>query len=118
MPERPLILVIDDDQEFRESLAETLSDRGYRTIQAGNGREALDLLASERPSLILIDLMMPIMSGREFLQRVRRLSELKNTQLVMITATNDSMLSVKLDLPVVYKGNLDTILEIVRRRLG
>lgn len=117
-PERPLILIVDDDLEFRDGLTHALSERGYRTIPAGDGREALCLLASERPVLILIDLMMPTMGGREFVQRVRQIPHHKDVQLVIITAANDSMLGVTLDLPVVYKGNIDTILEIVRRRLG
>jgi CheY-like chemotaxis protein len=69
MPESPLVLVAEDDADTRELIAEVLGEGGYRVLAARNGREALDLLAGEPqvPSMIILDLMMPVMSGWEFL---------------------------------------------------
>jgi CheY-like chemotaxis protein len=63
----PTILVIDDDQGIRDVLLEVLSTEGYRVATATNGREALSQLEDRTlPSLILLDLMMPVMDGWQF----------------------------------------------------
>ena len=61
------ILLVEDDFDVREALVETLRDRGYEVESAGDGEQALELLHNGvRPGLILLDLMMPRMSGSEF----------------------------------------------------
>jgi CheY-like chemotaxis protein len=61
------ILLVEDDFDVREALAETLRDEGYTVDCAGDGEEALQYLrGGARPRLILLDLMMPRMSGSEF----------------------------------------------------
>lgn len=66
------ILVIDDDKDIRDTLTELLELEGFGVMQAKNGLEGFDLLeSSERPCMILLDLMMPIMSGWEFLKEIR-----------------------------------------------
>ena len=68
------ILLIEDDAEIREALIEVLGQLGHQTVGAGNGVEALSYLhANPAPCLILLDLMMPVMSGVEF--RTRQLAE-------------------------------------------
>ena len=61
------ILVVEDDTDVRESIREVLEDAGYHVATAANGKEGLDRLECARPSLILLDLMMPVMSGPELL---------------------------------------------------
>ncbi len=61
------ILLVEDDHDVREALGETLRDRGYDVQEATDGQNALEVLrAGLRPGLILLDLMMPRMSGAEF----------------------------------------------------
>jgi CheY-like chemotaxis protein len=60
------ILVVDDDVDIRESLVELLQAEGYVAVGAANGQEALGLLRSRRASVILLDLMMPVMDGFQF----------------------------------------------------
>ncbi|HEX4440900.1 MAG TPA: response regulator [Thermoanaerobaculia bacterium] len=70
MAERPRsggILVVDDDSRLRESVVLLLRDAGYVAKGAANGREALEIAEYESPSLILLDLMMPVMDGWQFL---------------------------------------------------
>ena len=71
------ILVVEDDYDIRESVVEVLEEEGYGVDAAGDGREALRLLseAHPKPSLILLDLMMPNMNGFEF-----RAEQLKNAE--------------------------------------
>lgn len=73
-PPAEIVLVVDDHLDTREALAVCVEADGYTVVTAANGREALDLLrAGLRPCVILMDLMMPVMSGYEF--RERQLSE-------------------------------------------
>jgi CheY-like chemotaxis protein len=62
------ILIVEDDFDIREALTQILEEEGYAVRGAANGREALDLVASEdpKPKLILLDLMMPVMNGWQF----------------------------------------------------
>ena len=62
----PSILVVDDDPDILQTLALCLSTEGYRILVASNGREALEVLEKEKPSVILLDLMMPVMDGWQF----------------------------------------------------
>jgi len=62
------VLVIEDDDEIRSGLREILSAEGYRVRTAANGKEALQVLRHFRPGLVFLDLMMPVMSGWEFLE--------------------------------------------------
>ena len=61
-----LVLVVDDDPDILQTLGLCLSREGYRVLMAANGREALDILDREHPSVILLDLMMPVMDGWQF----------------------------------------------------
>ena len=73
------VLVVDDDVDIRSVVSELLTDEGYQVKTAVNGRDALATLASWRPDVILLDLMMPIMDGWTFLdtrQSNRRLSRI------------------------------------------
>jgi two-component system, chemotaxis family, chemotaxis protein CheY len=65
------ILVIDDDESIRQIVRLFLSDEGYEVVEASNGQVALDALEDFRPSLILLDLRMPVMDGWEFARRYR-----------------------------------------------
>src|SRR5690242_2289106 len=62
----PLVLIIDDESSIVEMMSIVLTDEGYRVATATNGEEALEWLSSNRPDLILLDLLMPIMDGATF----------------------------------------------------
>ncbi len=63
------VLLVDDDPELRAAMSDFLTDRGYDVVEASNGAEALALARSRSPSLILLDMMMPVMDGSEFLRQ-------------------------------------------------
>jgi len=67
------ILVVDDDAGIRELISDTLADEGYVVVSAPDGAAALVMLEGWQPSLILLDLLMPLMDGDEFLRRYREL---------------------------------------------
>ena len=86
------VLIVDDDSYIREALTELLVDEGYRVLLARDGREALALLARDRPCLILLDIMMPVMDGVTFAHLLRRAAdtELAHTPIVLLTAVSDA----------------------------
>ena len=63
------ILVVDDDRAVRESLRRSLSFNGYSVALAQDGVEALDLIASDRPDALVLDVMMPKLDGLEVCRR-------------------------------------------------
>ena len=81
-----LVLVVEDDPSTRELVRRTLEGRGLRVSEAGNGRIALDRMEEETPALIVLDLMMPVMDGFEFLQRIRQSDDWRNVPVVVLTA--------------------------------
>ena len=66
------ILVVDDDDDFREALCEVLSEAGYPVEQAGNGELALKRMAVEKPGVVLLDLKMPVLDGWGVVERMRK----------------------------------------------
>src|SRR3984957_7733990 len=65
------ILVVDDEPQIRRVLRATLSSNGYEVIEAPSGQEAIDMVVTERPELILLDVNMPGMSGLEACNKIR-----------------------------------------------
>ena len=83
------ILVADDNDDIREAIVEALSGEGYHVVSARNGDEALRILRDlPVPTLILLDLMMPVMSGWEFLDAQKNDARFAAHQVVTISAVN------------------------------
>jgi CheY-like chemotaxis protein len=89
MPERGndrgAILVVDDDASLREQIVALLRDEGYRMLGAANGREALDVLETVTPKLILLDLSMPVMDGWQFLAEREHHSAARQAAVVLLS---------------------------------
>jgi CheY-like chemotaxis protein len=84
----PLVLVVDDDRDIRECLRDLLVEAGYQVQIAAHGRAALDLLhQGDRPAVILLDLMMPVMDGMTFRSHQLRDPQLASIPLVLVTAS-------------------------------
>ena len=79
-------LVVDDMPENRQVLRKTLEKEGWRVGEAENGKLALEQLATEAPALILLDLMMPVMDGFEFVFQVRQEERWRAIPIVVVTA--------------------------------
>ena len=82
----PAILVIEDDDDTRSLLCRTLVNHGFKVQEAENGRVALEKLRKFKPSLLLLDLMMPEMDGFEFAEEFRRNEEWRDTPIIVVTA--------------------------------
>ncbi|MGD2032535.1 MAG: response regulator [Gammaproteobacteria bacterium] len=79
-------LVVDDKPENRDVLRRALEQEGWQVREAENGRAALESLGDEEPSLILLDLMMPVMDGFEFVMEMRKLDSSSDIPIVVVTA--------------------------------
>ena len=108
------ILVVEDDTDVRESIREVLEDAGYNVTTAANGAEGLNRLEAKRPSLILLDLMMPVMSGPELLAILRQRGS--DVPVVVVSAYADQAdescgVSGVISKPVRLQKLLDTVRE-------
>ena len=83
------ILIVEDERPIREMIAFHLMRAGYDTLEAENCKEARQLLADERPSLALIDWMLPDMSGLELTRMLKRDKEFEDLAVIMLTARAD-----------------------------
>lgn len=88
--DRPLVLVVDDVFENRSSVQRRLARLGYDCQGAESGMEALDMLLTLSPTVILLDYMMPEMSGLTVLKRLRASPLHAHTPIIMLTARTDS----------------------------
>ena len=89
------ILVVDDEPDILALVAYHLARSGYRVSTAATGTEALHAARDERPALIVLDLMLPELSGFEVLERLRGDAQLANTPVLMLTARREEQDRVK-----------------------
>jgi DNA-binding response OmpR family regulator len=82
------ILVVDDETTLRETLVDALESEGFRVVAAADGREALTKFRAERPDLVLLDLMLPELSGIEVCRIIRAES---GVPIVMLTAKDSEL---------------------------
>ena len=85
----PNVLVVEDHADLRDMLAVLLESEGYDVQTAENGAEALSSLEKSRPDVILLDLMMPVMSGDEFRRRQLADPRYKDVPVICMTAAHD-----------------------------
>lgn len=83
------LLVVDDHPETRSIIVRVLQQEGYQVVSAANGAEGLKLADEEKPDLIMLDFMMPIMDGRETCERLRQRQEMAKVPIIMFTAVDD-----------------------------
>jgi CheY-like chemotaxis protein len=115
------VLVVDDDADVRRALEAVLTERGLAVLGAADGREGLELFCRERPRLVLADLEMPGMRGRELLRRVRSVDPGAAVVLMTGYATLDQAVAAMQEGAsdfLLKPVAIDRLLETVRRSLG
>ena len=85
----PLILVVEDENALVTLLRYNLEREGFQVIEAGDGEEALLLAREQQPDLILLDWMLPLLSGIEVCRQLRRLPETRSVPIIMLTARGE-----------------------------
>jgi len=110
MDHRPSVLVADDDEAIRQVISEVLRDEGYEVICAENGAQALRELCKERhPDLLLLDLMMPVMSGWEVLEQLQASEELSKIPVIVMSAMTAPGAREHLSKPIDLEGLLHAV---------
>ena len=83
------ILLVDDEPDILEFLGYNLEKEGYRVITAKNGQKGLKLAKEQKPQLVILDVMMPVMDGMETCAEIRKIPELADTMVAFLTARGE-----------------------------
>src|SRR6266542_14137 len=95
--ERSSVLVVDDDPNIRKMIIAALRREGYEFSEAPNGKEALEIMRARRPDVVVLDLMMPIVSGWEVLQERENDPELRQIPVIIVSATRAPEIATAVD---------------------
>ncbi len=92
---KPLILIVEDESALVTMLRYNLERDGYRIVEARDGEEALMVVREERPDLVLLDWMLPLMSGLEVCRQLRRRTETRDVPIIILTARGEELDKVR-----------------------
>ena len=92
---KPLVLVVEDESSLSTMLRYNLEKQGYRVDEAADGQEALTRIAEQQPDLVLLDWMLPVMSGIEVCRQIRRRSSTRELPVIMVTARAEDQDAVR-----------------------
>lgn len=114
--------MVEDDHDIRVAVRQSLEMAHYQVHSAPNGRDALKLLKKHKPDLIILDMVMPLMDGEEFLRSKNQDENLKDIPVILISAHEDK-LKLNEPLPFLKKPlDLDVILakvpQIINNKLN
>jgi CheY-like chemotaxis protein len=107
------VFIVEDDADFASALVELIADEGFRALRFSDGLQALDGLSRETPVLIITDLAMPGMSGAQLVRALRAHERWRSIPVVVVTGGNDTALPARLDTPVIYKPDIDSLLRVL-----
>ncbi len=120
--EKKEILVVDDDPYLRELMAITLEDQDFDVFLAEHGMNAQEVLSRRKPNLIILDMMMPVMDGLEFLKWLRE-EQKSNIPVIVMTAFDgdqkiDQLSSVGVSSILIKPVPVHKLLKVVREHMG
>ncbi len=122
----PKILIVDDEPHIRlllEQTLEELEEKGVTLLLADNGESAVEIIKKERPSLVLLDIMMPKLNGFDVCNKVKHELNMKDVYIIMLTAKGQEFDKKRgeqagADVYMTKPFNPDTIVEMVSNVLG
>ena len=115
------VLVVDDDPIIRDMVVDILDFEGYSAETARNGSEALSMLQGEESYLVLLDLMMPVMGGHEFCQRLNAQPEVRKRHIIILMSAMDKLEEAELLHPDAIMPKpcvVDDVLRVIKSFLG
>ena len=92
---KPLVLVVEDEAALATMLRYNLEKQGFRVEEAADGQEALTRIAETQPDLVLLDWMLPVMSGLEVCRQIRRRTTTRDLPVIMVTARTEDQDAVR-----------------------
>jgi two-component system, OmpR family, phosphate regulon response regulator PhoB len=92
---KPLVLVVEDEAALVTMLRYNLEKQGFRVEEAADGQEALTRIAETQPDLVLLDWMLPVLSGLEVCRQIRRRSATRDLPVIMVTARTEEQDTVR-----------------------
>src|SRR3984957_863593 len=92
---RPLVLVVEDEAPIATMLRYNLEKQGYRVAEASDGHEALTRIQEQQPDIVLLDWMLPLMSGIEVCRQTRRNPATRDLPVIMVTARTEDQDAVR-----------------------
>lgn len=107
------ILIVDDERSLRFLVRVILENEGYDVVEAHHGAVALERVQESRPDLIMIDLMMPVMGGRELIERLRSDPQVATIPIVVLSANADLVADMA-DAALSKPFDVDLLLETVQ----
>lgn len=118
----PKILVADDHDVNRRLIERILAPHGYAVLHASNGRQAVDMAIEHIPALVLMDVRMPVMDGKDALQALRNDARTAHIPVIAVTAFATKaqlqpIIEAGFDAVVTKPIDVDTLLELVRTRV-
>ncbi len=109
------VLIVDDDSDVRDLVRGMLEPEGFEVVEAVDGRDALAQASAALPNLILLDLMMPVMNGSQFLAATGALPKLSQVPVIIVTASDDETPQSERILGVLNKPfNITHLVAVVR----
>lgn len=114
------VLIVEDDRDIREALKDVIELEGYHVYTAQDGRQGLDILRHviSSPCLVLLDLMMPVMNGWEFLEECKQDITLATIPVVVVTAAGDAAKKAQASGYIKKPVDIEMLLRTVRRFCG
>jgi CheY-like chemotaxis protein len=120
-PEKPLILIVEDDVWIRHIAGALLEDEGFATARAADGQAGLGMAERLHPALILLDLGLPRVSGSEFLTRIRSVAGLQRTPVIVVSGQTEALsdkVAMLADGVMRKPVDMAELIEKVRQALG
>ena len=119
---RPLVLVVEDEAAIATMLRYNLEKQGFRVDEASDGQEALTRISEQQPDLVLLDWMLPTLSGIEVCRQIRRRHETRELPVIMVTARSEDQdavrgLNIGADDYIVKPFSMEALLARVRALL-
>ena len=120
------VLIVEDETSMREMLSILLEDNGFEVLSSSNGFEGLNLVKKKRPDIIILDIVMPGMSGYMVAKNIQSDPETRNIPIILLTATANVAGNIMLEMPTRYRLRkpfnpddlLNTIHSIVKQNVS
>ncbi|MFA4890227.1 MAG: response regulator [Candidatus Paceibacterota bacterium] len=122
--EKIKILVVEDDDFFRDTVAKRLEREGFDVSSAGNSKEALEILETKKPNIVLLDIILPGMDGFELLSLIKKTESIKDISVMILSNLGQKQdiekalsLGAK-DFMIKVNVNLDQIVERIKKEIS